>query len=334
MICAQSAEHEPGMDKRIQMCYTNSRISANIFVRKDTFNMKKQWTLPLTAALGGAAAFVLRLVQKRTGFESATGLPIPGNAAGTTLVVLLLVLAVLLLLLVRQLPRETEQGPAFPADFSTGDTKLLTLPVIGVFLMALAGLADLYEGLGLGSLLTQMSTAAAEPDYAEIPVLLTGSSGFSPRAQLLMGLLSILSAAGLFFSLLACRPKDDAAPKAFNGNLLLIAPVALVVRLVLTYRVDSVDPSLSAYYVELLALVFLTLGFYRLSSFAFRAGRTRRFALYAGAAVIFSIAALADGTQYLSSILLYAGGALALLGFLLLRLTARPQAGEDSAIIA
>lgn len=300
--------------------------------------MKKQWMLPLTAVLGGAAAFALRLAQNRTGFESATGLPIPGSAAGTALAVLLAALAILLLLLVRQLPRETEQGPAFPADFSTGDAKLLTLPVAGVFLMALSGLADLYEGLGLGSLLWKLHTAASPNDpYALSSTLVLesyGASAFSARTQLLMGVLSILSAAGLFFSLLACRSREGAAPKPFNGNLLLIAPVALVVRLVLTYRIDSVNPALAAYYVELLALVFLTLGFYRLSSFAFRSGRTRRFALYAGAAVVLSIAALADGSPYLSSILLYAGGALTLLGFLLLRLAARPQAGDDSAIIA
>lgn len=301
--------------------------------------MKKQWMLPLTAVLGGAAAFVLRLVQNRTGFESATGLPIPGNAAGAALAVLLAVLAVPLLLLVRQLPRETEQGPAFPAAFSTGDAKLLTLPVTGVFLMALSGLADLYEGLGLGSLLWKLHTAAPLNDSyytlsTTMGLELYGTSAFSAKAQLLMGLLSILSAAGLFFSLLACRSRDGAAPKAFNGNLLLIAPVALVVRLVLTYRIDSVNPALAAYYVELLALVFLTLGFYRLSSFAFRSGRTRRFALYAGAAAVLSIATLADGTQYLSSILLYAGGALTLLGFLLLRLAARPQTGDNNAIIA
>lgn len=293
--------------------------------------MKKQWMLPLTAVAGGAVSFVLRLVQMRTGFEPATGLPIPGSAAGTALAVLLAALAALLLLLARRLPNETEQGPAFPADFASGDTKLLALPVTGVFLMALSGLADIYEGLGLGSLLTQMAAAAAG-GYGEPAMLPAGTTGFSGRTQLLMGVLSILSAAGLFFSLLACRPKEGAAPKPFNGNLLLIAPVALVVRLVLTYRADSVNPALAAYYVELLALVFLTLGFYRLSSFAFRSGRTRRFALYAGAAVVLSAAALADGAPYLSSILLYAGGALALLGFLLLRLAARP--GDDSAIIA
>lgn len=316
---------------RVILLAAFSWISANMFVRKDAFDMKKQWMLPLTAVLGGAVSFVLRLVQKRTGFEAATGLPISGNAAGTVLAVLLAALAVLLLLLTRQLPKETEQGPAFPADFVSGGTRLLALPVAGVFLMALSGLADLYEGLGLGSLLAQMS-AAASSGYGEAAAALAEGAGFSGRLQLIMGVLSILSAGGLFFSLLACRAGTDSPAKPFNGNLLLIAPVALVVRLVLTYRVDSVNPALAAYYVELLALVFLTLGFYRLSSFAFRAGRTRRFALYACAAVILSLAALADGTRYLSSLLLYAGGALALLGFLLLRLSA--QSGGDSAIIA
>ena len=68
--------------------------------------------------------------------------------------------------------------------------------------------------------------------------------------------------------------------------MLLVPVVCPVIRLVLVYRVDSIDPVLSDYYLELLALVFLTLGFYRLSSFAFGAGRTDRFALYAGLAVV------------------------------------------------
>ncbi len=282
--------------------------------------MKKQWLLPLTAVLGGAAAFVLRLVQRHTGFEAGTGLPVPGAPAGIALVVLLAVLAAVLILLVRQLPEETEAGPAFPDAFVTSDVRLLTLPVMGVFLTALSGLADLCEGLGMGSLMARMAAAAAGPGGVPDDVWQIPAPGFSEKAQILMGLLSILAAAGLFINLLACRRKDGAAPRPASANLLLAPAVSLVVRLVLVYRIDSVDPSLSAYYVELLALVFLSLAFYRLSSFAFRAGRTRRFALYAGASVVLCIAALADGSPYLSSILLYIGGALTLLGFLLLRL--------------
>ena len=106
-----------------------------------------------------------------------------------------------------------------------------------------------------------------------------------------------------------------------------------MVRLVLTYRLDSVNPVLGSYYVELLALVFLTLGFYRLSSFAFLAGRSRLFACYACCAAVLSLAALADGGPHLSSLLLLPGGAAVLLGFLLLMGPApaapEPPAGPD-----
>ena len=95
----------------------------------------------------------------------------------------------------------------------------------------------------------------------------------------------------------------------------------------LVYRVDSVNPSLGAYYVEILALVFMTLAFYRLSSFAYHAAKTRRFALYAGAAVALCMTALAD-SEGLSALLLYIGGALALLGFLLLWLTEGQSVSE------
>ena len=55
--------------------------------------MKKQSFLPLLALVGGVAAFVLRLLQNRTGFEAATGLPIPGNAPGLALVALITLVA-------------------------------------------------------------------------------------------------------------------------------------------------------------------------------------------------------------------------------------------------
>ena len=107
-----------------------------------------------------------------------------------------------------------------------------------------------------------------------------------------------------------------------QGSLLLVPVVCFVIRLVLVYRVDSINPVLSDYYLELLALVFLTLGFYRLSSFAFGAGRNDLFALYAGLAVILCLAELADGfgSSQLPITLFHAGGAVTLLGFLLLRM--------------
>ena len=96
--------------------------------------------------------------------------------------------------------------------------------------------------------------------------------------------------------------------------------VCLVVRLVLVYRQDSANPVLAAYWVELLALVLVILALYRLSAFAYGAGRTRRFTLYAVPAILLCLAALADGG--LSSLLFNGGAALTLTGFLLQRLAA------------
>ena len=254
--------------------------------------MKRQTLLPLLALVGGIGAFVLRLLQNRTGFEAATGLPVPGNVPGLALTALLAILALLFLLLVRRLPREAGPGPAFPSEFAAGDAAQVFLPLTGALLMLLSGLADLAEALGGVNLLA-------------------------------LGLLGLVSGAAVFLAAAACR-RGSREAGGFQGSLLLVPPVALVVRLVLAYRLDSINPALEAYYVELLALVFLTLGFYRLSSFAFQSGRPRRFALYTCAAVVLCVAALADGGPHLSSLLLYAGGATALLGFLLLRLAHVP----------
>lgn len=279
--------------------------------------MRKEFTLPLAAVLGGCAALVLRLLQLHTGFEAGTGLAIPGNPAGIALVVLLPVLALLFCLLVRRLPGESDPGPAFPSDFSTSDAGLLTLPVMGVFLIAVSGVLDLASALGVS-----FSPAAADIYLDSAPAEAL-AAGFSARESLLLGMLSILAAVSLFPAVTACREGGKHVSsegfKTLNA-LLLFPPAALVVRLVLTYRQDCVNPVLAAYYVELLALAFLTLGFYRLSSFAYTAGRTRRFALYASAAVVLCMAAAADSGCTLPSRLLYAGGAVTLLGFLLLRL--------------
>ena len=274
--------------------------------------MKKYNALPLAAIVGGAAAFVLRLLQNRTGFEAETGLAISGNLFGISLVVLLAVLVAALLVFARAWPGKGDGVPAFPSDFTVEDPRLLTLPVAGAFLIALAGLTDLFEGLTSRNLLVQMR-AAADPYglvAAEAPL-------FASRIQLILGVLLLLTGAALLLAVIACRRKAGPQSGTYNPALLLVAPVVLVVRLVLTYRADSVNPSLAAYYVSLLALVFLTLAFYRFSSFAYECGDPRRFALYAGIAVALSLASLADGGPHISSLLLYAGGAVFLLGFLL-----------------
>ena len=281
--------------------------------------MKKPLLLPFIALVGGAAAAVLRLLQNTTGFEEGTGLPIPGNLPATALVILLVLLAAVLILLVRRLPEKA--APAFPADFTARDPRLLFVPMAGLFLMGISGVLDLVAGLVLTETLIQSAVSAADPSGMTSVVAISSSDGYSSQAHLILGVLDLLAAAGLFFAVRACGTKHRHSRLRFNGTWLLAPVLAMAVRLVLAYRVDSVNPALEAYYVELLALVFLNLAFYRFSSFSFDAGRTRRFALYACCAVVLCLAAFCDSSS-LSARLLEIGAGLCVLGFLLLHLTA------------
>ena len=91
--------------------------------------MNKLYAMPLTALLGGGAAFALRMLQNSTGFEPDTGLPIPGNIAGTALLALLIALAAAILWLARQLPQEEPGAASFPSGFDTDSTGLLAVPM-------------------------------------------------------------------------------------------------------------------------------------------------------------------------------------------------------------
>lgn len=268
--------------------------------------MKQHMFCPLAALAGGVLAAGLRLAQNRTGFEVSTGLPIPGNLWGSLLVALLIALAAVFFLIVRCIPlRADKPAASFPASFSTTRSGLLTVTVAGVLLLALSGIWEAAQGLGILPGGEDMSSAVG-------------------RLSVVLGVMSLLSAASLFSTLTSCRRSgaheaDAPAAQPVRGTLLLVPVVFCVIRLVVTYREDSIDPALSVYYIELLALVFLTLAFYRLSSFAFQAGLTRRFAFFSMAAIVLCAAVLTDPLPFYTR-LYFAGCGVSLLGFLLLRL--------------
>ena len=164
--------------------------------------MDKRYALPLTAALGGAAACVLRLLQNHTGYEADTGLPIPGNFAALALAVLLAGLAAALALTARLLPSEEAPGPVLPRDFSTENTGLLAIPMCGVFLLALSGLSDLAESLRM------LPEGLVSSRHAIYGILRAGGLGFSPQGQILLGALTLAAAVSLFPVLAGCRRRE------------------------------------------------------------------------------------------------------------------------------
>lgn len=261
--------------------------------------MKKNFVFPMMALFGSCAAFALRLLQNRTGFEVSTGLPIPGDPCAVGLLLLLVALTLGYLLGTRLLPEEPEKAP-FSSAFSTSGAGIPALLVTGAFLMIASGGAALYSGLRSGGDLSM-------------------NPGVSAGLLLALGALTAVSGGCLLAVISTCRRHSRQERTPENGNLLLLPVGYFVLRLVLTFRADSINPSLMDYYPELLALVFLTVSFYNLAAFAFGAGRNRRFALWSALSMTFCAVTLADDHD-LSLQLLYAACFLLQVGFLLLRL--------------
>ena len=220
-------------------------------------------------------------------------------------------------LLCRQLPNE--KGPShlpFSVHFASRSSAAWALVVGGIFLWCLSGLASLLPMLlSRGVLYTSTASGLYYP-----------VSAVTRRVSMLLAALLIPAALCFFPSVIAGRRGED---RQVNGNLLLLPVIYLILRLTISFREMSINASQQVYYVELLALILLTLSLYRLSSFAFQCGNTRRFALYSVPAAILCITALADAASLSDRLFFCGGGALAL-GFLMLRLSAPLDSENDT----
>lgn len=275
--------------------------------------MKKHLLFPLLSAVGGICGAVLRFLQNRSGFEPDTGLPIPGNPYALLLPGMLFLLAALTLLLCLRLPKE-DLSDGFADAFSAHSKAGVMLAVAGIFLWCLSGAAGVLPVIMSHG---ELYTVTAAGLYYPV-------SAAAQRLELILAVALVISAACMFPAAATRRFKDFAA----TGNLLLVPVVYLVLRMTLSFREISISASQQAYYVELMAMVFLTLCLFRLSSFAFQGGSTRQFVLYSVMAAVLCITALVDAAA-LGDRLFYGGGACLAAGFLLMRLSAAADASAS-----
>lgn len=257
--------------------------------------MKNTTVLTALSAAGGAVGFALRLIQERTGFSPDTGLPIPGNPLARLLPVLFIFYGAALFLLVRRLPSRHPDPRPFQDVFSVQGA--VTPLICGIALLALSGAAEVRSALS--------GASGSAPD------------GMLPSAAVLIsGALTALSALCLLPAVAsASAGRHSRSRRAAPPVLMLLAPTALVFRLVLDYRARSANPALGAYALELLALGFAALAFFHLASFAFGDGSARVFSLLAGGTVVLCAAALADGLDFAQNTM-FGGCVLLFSGFL------------------
>ena len=269
--------------------------------RKAEIDMSKhsgESLFPLLILIFSLIGCLAHLVQNIVGYESETALP-TGSALTPLLFGVLLISSVVLALFALRFPKD-DKRLSFAAAFASGRTDAL-LPLIGAFVIILSALPELAAGLGFTP--------------SGIPVVVT----ITERMGLISAIATAFGGCGLVVAVVACcgTGKREASP--FTSTVLLIPAIAELVRLVLIYREMCVYPTLSRYAIELLALCFAAMAFYRLASFAYRDSSTRAFLLYASISVVLCFATL-TGSGRIFHRLHNLGCALALYGLIRLRL--------------
>lgn len=106
---------------------------------------------------------------------------------------------------------------------------------------------------------------------------------------LLLSALSVLSGGALLYAVVALRRGGGFEPIA-----LLVPACDLVVRLVVTYRMNAQDSVLLHFYGEILAVAALCLAALYLAAFAFRNGSPRAFSVVSHAAMTLCAGCCAD----------------------------------------
>lgn len=228
----------------------------------------------------GLLLFALRLAQLRTGFDSETGLAV-SSLPGTLLAALLAVCAAAELVLCLRLPGEKA---AFDVQFARPERAVPCL-VAGSFLLA-AGARCCW------------SPPCRPGAWRPWP---PGFWRWPPRAA-------------------SCCWCGSSAPHGTAGVLPLLPAMFFAVFFVLTvYLPAGADPVLARYYLPVLAASAAAYALSQLAGFLRRESSARSFVWTADCAVILCLAAMADSLSSPGLLLLYAGCALLLSVFLLLR---------------
>lgn len=278
--------------------------------------MKKNLLPPAIALLAGGVGLGLRKWQLAAGFESETGLAIPGAPSAAALAVWsCLVAAVLAILLWRRAPMPQQVEGAFPAR---GKTLFLTACVLGGFLLL----------VGCGAEVVALS--ASGWDLPESPASLTTAKGvlLTAWANLLPLARLILGALGCLCALVWTGGLARGNGRSHESLAILGLGLFFCVWLISDFRTRTIDPVVQNYLYEELAIVFGLMGLYCLAEYSFQAGKPRRTAWFCLLGAYFSLVTLADGHS-LANVCRYGFIILFLTAHAVLLLTAPEETAEE-----
>ena len=225
--------------------------------------------------IAGIIGFILRRIELKTVFDPETMLAEPGAAVTWILIAFsVLFLAAMAFLLRRAGALAVEKG--LPGAFGSYSP-------VPFYITALGCLAIFAGGVLLGV------------KVARLPGRNT--------ADAVLALFAILSAVSAVY----CAYSAFRRVSGSELGLFAVIPVVfLCYWLILSYRQRAIDPVLLDYVYEIMALVFLLLGFYYIAGFNFGHIRPRNALFCMNGAIYLGIVTLADGHS-LYAALIYVG---------------------------
>ncbi len=230
--------------------------------------MKKSWILPGAAVLGGLIGLFVRHRYLTTGFEPGTGLPVEGLPI-TTLSWAIVAIVVLALAALSYPKPARSFEKQYTAAFQPTGFLSLTLRFAAMALLLLAGFCNIeaylttYLPTGLRSL---------------------------PIARPILGVLALLSAAGLYFTILEMKKKKEVSSvwltlPGFTCGLWVMA----------SYQTWAQDPVPTRYLCSLLIVLLSLISCSLSAGFAFTKGKVRRTLFVSATAASLCLMALGDG---------------------------------------
>lgn len=208
--------------------------------------MRKSWILPGAAVLGGLIGLLVRHRYLTTAFEPGTGLPIEGLPI-TAVSWVVVALVVLLLAVLSHRKPERSFDKQYTAAFQPTGFLSLTCRFASMALLLVAGFCNI-----------------------EAYIKTFNSSGLRslPIARPILGVLALLSAAGLYFTILEMKKK-----KEVHSVWLTLPGFTCALWVMASYQTWAQDPVLSRYLCSLLSVLLSLVACSFMAGFAFSSGR-------------------------------------------------------------
>lgn len=230
---------------------------------------------PLLALLGGAVGFALRKWQLAAGFESDTGLAIPGAPSALVLIGWSALMTVLFLVLVQ--PMKGQVPTELSAGF--GNQVYLTATLLGAVMLLVSA------GGEAVSVMVGGKTALATADTALSRV----------AGTILPPLRVLLCAGGVFAAGIWARKVYRGGGEDQAESLALLElPFLFCVWLISEYQLRAADPVVMDYVYGVLAITADALALYYLAGYSFGDFHPRRCVFFALLGTCLSLVALAD----------------------------------------